>query len=233
MKKNASTPTSSRSFRSANLNLVKPLVLALTLVLTVAALFNWQYSLLGMRILATNGALNSQSAFTELSQTLTPKVIDKLSTVGANGTRTYKIMSELLESARNLSNVTYIYVAVRDEASGAWRYILDGHKDGTDVGIDHLEVVEADYVPYYDQAATSGMMLQGVEEASRYGRLTTNYYPLKDITGRVYGVMGFDYDIKSQATLLDGAMTRAYALGVLSIFSLTGYLLLRRRQRTA
>lgn len=233
MKKNASMPAANRSFRSANVNMARPLVLALTLVMIVAALFNWQYALLGMRILATNGALNSQSAFTELSQTLTPKVIDKISTPGTNKTRTYKIMSELLENAKNLSHVTYIYVAVRDEASREWRYILDADKDGTDMGIDHLEVVEAVYVPYYDEVASSGMMLQGVEEASRYGRLTTNYYPLKDVTGRVYGIMGFDYDIKAQATPLDGAMTRAYVLGILSVFSLVGYLLLRRLQRAA
>lgn len=193
------------------------LALGLLFVLLGSALINYQLYRSGKMALSTSRAQHSQYVFSELAKTLTPEVVDKIQGPKSGNGRNYQVMSEMMESARTMSEVTYIYLARYDDASKTWHYILDGHSDSDAVGIQYGEPVEASYLKHYQQAFSSGISIQGIEELSQYGHLTTNYYPLKDISGRVYAVMGLDYDIKAQVLDLKNYLDRSLRLALLMV----------------
>ncbi len=93
--------------------------------------------------------------------------------------------------------VRYLYTMRLDD-SGTWRFVVDATPSGDP---DHSAINEA-YTPDDEEALVS--MRQGLEgnaadqtfHSDKYGTWLSGYAPIKDINGRVYGMVGVDMSAK-------------------------------------
>lgn len=212
--------------------LLRIVVAVLTVLSITISIFCWLYYQSRIFVLVENGSKSSKEIYRELSQTLTADALSRLNISNPSASKTYRVLSELLENARSLSHAAYLEVVRFDEQTSRWIYILDGHPNSNDVGIFYGEPVDSPYLDSINEVAKTGLAQTGIIEQSEYGHLTTNYFPLLDVKGRTYAVMSIDYAIGDQVGSLKKFLSYFQAFGVASLLGTLAHLFLGWQSRS-
>jgi methyl-accepting chemotaxis protein len=136
---------------------------------------------------------------------VTTDQLAKLNVEADMETDTYKSLKTLFENAHMATGAEFLYLSKK--VDGTWVYVLDGYPLDDELASPLGWPVEEDYLPIYEEVATSGQAQPGLYEDGDYGKLISSYYPVVDASGAVIAVIGSDYAIeKDFAVFIKGFM---------------------------
>lgn len=199
----------------------------LIIILTIGTLSTIMYSQ-SYNMLVNNLAKRSIKIAEYASTKIDIEEFNKLKTVEDEKKEAYKIMKGILGNIKQTAGAKYIYTMRKNDA-GKYYYVIDGtsldNKDVSHIG-DVEEIVEEGY-----EKANNGEPYQSRKiQISSWGTLVSSYYPLKDKTGKVVGIICVDYDVEAEynALLKYRMQVIVIALGLLTLTALLGIILSKK-----
>lgn len=116
----------------------------------------------------------------------------KLQTIEDEKKDSYIKMRNKLEYIGKINGAKYIYT-MRKTEDGKFMYVVDGQSSEE---VSHIGDTEESSFQY--EKAWSGEPYIGskINDYGEWGILLDSYYPLKDNTGKVVGILGVDYDVE-------------------------------------
>ncbi len=116
----------------------------------------------------------------------------KLQTIDDEKKDSYIKMRSKLEYIGKINGAKYIYT-MRKMSDGRFMYVVDGQSSGE---VSHIGDTEESSFQY--EKAWNGEPFIGnkISDYGEWGILIDSYYPLKDNTGKVVGILGVDYDVE-------------------------------------
>ncbi len=181
-------------------------IMTATLILVASLLGVMYWSSFNM--IKKNAISLSQKVYERVEEHSGEHVIDTFRTQDDMASASYQSLEHLLNTIKSTGNIKYIYLG-RETDQSEIVYLADGYaymdKDGVVIG----EAVEEDYISIYKDVYRTKKAVVGIFEDSEWGRMMTNYYPLLSEDGRVYAVLGIDYNIQQELDTMTDSLIRS------------------------
>ncbi|AOY75819.1 methyl-accepting chemotaxis protein [Clostridium formicaceticum] len=130
-----------------------------------------------------------------VSQTIDIDHFQQFNTIEDEKGQDFQQMVEELRYIREISGAKYLYTMKKNQA-GEYVYIVDsayGEGEESHIG----EVEEFSYVGFDKVYEGQAYRAQKIS-VDEWGMLVYAYYPIKDTTGEVIGLVGVDYDVENE-----------------------------------
>jgi len=115
-----------------------------------------------------------------------------IKTIDDESTQAYIKMREELIKVREISGAEYVYT-MRKTDDGDFMYVVDG---SSDEDFSHVGETE-ETAPEYEQAWSGEAYTDNnIFKDDKWGHILSIYYPIKDNTENVVGILGIDYDVE-------------------------------------
>ncbi len=197
-------------------------IMTATLILVCALLGIMYWSSYSMT--KDNAVGLSRKVYERVNEVVTADTIGEFATEEDMEKSSYRDVETLLNTIKSTGHIKYIYIS-RMTADGDLVYLADGYPYMDEEGVFIGEPVEEDYIDIYKEIYQSEEPVLGLFEDSEWGRMMTNYYPLQDDKGKVYAVLGIDYNIQEELDRMKDSVRKS-ALIALALFAVMEILIL-------
>ncbi|MCD3351687.1 methyl-accepting chemotaxis protein [Clostridium botulinum D/C] len=171
------------------------LVFIVVALFTVLSLFFMMYNK-SNKLMIHNLSMRANKIANIIMEDIDEGSFSKFQVKGDKELEEYKKMRQYFKSTKRIAGLQYLYV-IRKNKEGKYIYVLDelsdDDKNRSEIGdpVDDLDKT-------LDKLYETGEPQPGAMEISKWGILVANYYPIKDESGRIIGVLGVDYNIKEE-----------------------------------
>ncbi len=169
-------------------------------------------------ILIRNTAIHkAESTKLYMLQTINVPTLLQLSTQADIQKKDYVETKQFIENLQKSSGAKFLYIS-KKESSGEWSYFADGYPSGDPLYTDFGTPIEADYQSIYSQIEKDGQDVTGTFEDASFGKMMSSYFPVKDASGKVYGVIGMDFDVSYEYSLFMKSVLQSSFITLVAIF---------------
>ena len=167
------------------------LIIIFTITIVSTITYTQSYNML-VNSLGKRSIKIAQNALTKIDAT----EFENLKTIEDEKKESYNIMRENLNYIREIAGAKYLYT-MRKNQDGKYIFVVDGMSLG-DENMSHIGDVEDEINEGFGQANNGNSYLAKGIKTTSWGTFVSCYYPIKNKSGNVVGIIGVDYDVKEE-----------------------------------